>query len=364
MRILVLAHGPSVHTRRWIEALAARGHDLLLLTAHPSSGVRVETRAVGLPFPWRALRYASARGAVRRAARGFRPDVSVAHFLPNYGFLAALAGQRPLLLACWGSDLLRNATRSPLHRARARFTLSRSDLVHVDARVLARAAERLGAAPERVWTRPWGVDVDALAPARSWPERRGTGRAPLHVLWTRALEPLYDPATFLAALGVASRRGALVHGTIAGEGPLKPALEESARALGLTDRVRFEGWVGEARLRELLASHAVYVSVSRSDSTSQSLLEAMAAGLLPVVSDIPGNREWVVHRTSGLLVPTGDAEALAAALIEAAEGRGAEEMAGAARSTVVREARFSDTLDQLEARLEGLLRTGRRSGTE
>jgi len=75
-----------------------------------------------------------------------------------------------------------------------------------------------------------------------------------------------------------------------------------------------------------LARAEVYVSASHSDSTSQSLLEAMAAGALPVVSDIEGNREWVGYgepadegdrRTlvgiAGMF-PPGDAGALATAI--------------------------------------------------
>jgi glycosyltransferase involved in cell wall biosynthesis len=113
--------------------------------------------------------------------------------------------------------------------------------------------------------------------------------------------------------------------------------------------------VGEPRLRELLRGHEVYVSLSRSDSTSQSLLEAMAAGLLPVVTDIEGNREWVVHRDCGLLVPTGDPEALAAALAEAAgEPSVAAAMAHEARAVAGRRARFADTLEELERRLAAL----------
>lgn len=354
MRILVLAHGPSVHTRRWVAALAARGHTLRLLTAHPGDGLAAPSRVVGVPLPWQALRYASGWGAVRAEGGSFRPDVTVAHFLPNYGFLAALAGVRPLLLACWGSDLLVNAARTPLHRARARFTLGRVDLVHVDARVLADAARRLGAPEERIWTRPWGVDVDALRPARPWALRRGGAQDPLRVLWTRALEPVYDPETLLGALALLGRRGVPVAATIAGDGSLRSRLAARVRDLGVEDRVRFEGWVGDERLRELLAAHSVYVSLSRSDSTSQSLLEAMAAGLLVLVSDIPGNREWVTHRRSGLLVPTGDAGALAAALAEAAGGEGAAAMVDAARAVVERRARFADTLDQLEGKLSAL----------
>lgn len=369
MRILLLAHAPVVHTQRWAQALAARGHEIRLLTAEAAPGAEFPGRVVGPRLPVGALRYAAARGAARREARAFDPDVTVAHFLPNYGFLAALAGLSPLLLVCWGSDLLVNATRTPFHRARARFTLGRSDLVHVDAAVLARAAVRLGAPASRVWTRPWGVDADALAPLEPWAARRARAEA-IRILWTRRLAPVYDPATFLEALGLLRRRGVPFRATIAGEGPLRAALEARARTLEIAGAVRFAGWVDEATLRALHREHEIYVSLSRSDSTSQSLLEAMAAELVPVVTDIEGNREWITHRDQGLLVPAGDAEAVACAIAEVArakplasgvEGRAPSgaaldpaALAAAARAEAARRARFADTVAETEARLAAL----------
>jgi glycosyltransferase involved in cell wall biosynthesis len=355
VRILVLAHAPSVHTVRWVEALAARGHELKLLTSRvPIAPIAAPWSVVGFPIGPQALRYASARNAVRRAIHEFKPEVTVAHFVPNYGFLAALAGARPLLLVCWGSDLLINATRTPLHRARARFTLRRADLVHVDADVLARAAEELGAPRERLWTRAWGVDVDALAPSAPWEERRARS-GPLRVLWTRQLEPIYDPHVFVRSLGFLARSGVEFRATLAGSGSMRAALEETAREEGIAESTRFAGWADAAALSALHREHDVYVSLSRSDSTSLSLLEAMAAGLLPIVTDIAGNREWVTHRREGLLVPPRDARAVAAALAEAArETAEAAAMAERARARVVSRARFSDMIAETEAKLLAL----------
>src|SRR5207244_9134549 len=59
----------------------------------------------------------------------------------------------------------------------------------------------------------------------------------------------------------------------------------------------------------------LYVSCSLSDGSSVSLLEAMATGLPVVVSDTPGNREWVVSGKNGWLAPVGDADAFAGHLI-------------------------------------------------
>jgi len=61
----------------------------------------------------------------------------------------------------------------------------------------------------------------------------------------------------------------------------------------------------------------VYVSTSPAEGASVSLLEAIAAGCLPVVTDIPSNREWVTHEGNGLLFPAGDTAVLASCLEQA-----------------------------------------------
>ena len=351
MRILLLAHGPSIHTRRWARALRDRGHELRLLTAFPSPVPLVPERVIGLPFPVQGLRYLSALAAVRETARTFLPDVTVAHFLPNYGLLAALGAVGPWMLTCWGSDLLVNARRTPLHRARARFVLRRAPLVHVDAEVLAEAAVSLGASRERVWTRAWGVDPAAFESTAAAGSERSS---PLRILWTRQLEAVYDPETFVRALGLLQRRGLSFRARMAGDGPLRGAVSAWLREEHLDRDVTLEGFLDEERLRALYRDSDVYVSVSRSDSTSQSLLEAMAAELFPIVTDIAGNREWVTHRREGYLVPVGDAEAIACAIAEAARDPEADAMRQRARAKVAERASFADTVAQLEVRLRAL----------
>lgn len=372
MRILLLAHAPSIHTQRWHRALAARGHDVRLLSVERAPGAHPPGEPIGWPgAPAAVLRYAAARGAVRRALVEWRPDVTVAHFLPNYGFLAALAGASPFVLVAWGSDLLVNARRSPLHAARARWVLRRASLIHVDAENLAEAARDLGAPPERIWTRPWGVDAAGLAPASPWRERFArAGR--LRVLWTRMLEPIYDPATFLRALGRLRSGGAPFLATIAGDGPLRAGLEAQAAALGLADSVRFLGRVEESRLQDLYREHEIYVSMSLSDSTSQSLLEAMAAGLAAVASDIPGNEPWLLGRgapavamtpgapgrarigDAGILVPRGDDAALADRLAALGADLGVEDRVARGLERVRGDADWGVTVAMLEAKLRAL----------
>jgi len=84
-----------------------------------------------------------------------------------------------------------------------------------------------------------------------------------------------------------------------------------------TGRIRFVGDVNHMHMPALLREHHLYVSTSPADTTSVSLLEAMAVGLFPVVTDIPANREWIVDGENGRLVPPGAATRLAVALIDA-----------------------------------------------
>jgi len=319
VKVVVLGNAAALHTRRWARGLAAAGATVRVVSledpAEDPAFARERAHEPALdvhvvptpPLP-RALRYPAARARVAAAIDAFAPDVVEAHFVPNYGLLGALVGRRPLVVFAWGSDLLRSPARSPLHAARARFVLARADRVVVDAAVLVAPARALGADPEHLDVRPWGADLARfpLAPFVAAP----------HVVSLRQLEPVYDVATLVEALPAVRRAVPGLVVTIAGDGPERPRLEARVRALGLADVVRFAGRVAHDALPALLATAAVCVSTARSDSTSVSLLEAMAAGATPVVTDLPGNREWIADGAEGRLFPPGDAARLAALLVE------------------------------------------------
>jgi glycosyltransferase involved in cell wall biosynthesis len=76
---------------------------------------------------------------------------------------------------------------------------------------------------------------------------------------------------------------------------------------------------------------------------------------VPVVTDIDGNLEWVRHRREGLLVPTGDEEAVAAALAEVAKDAASAEAMSERSATVARErGNLADTVDLIERQLSEL----------
>ena len=97
---------------------------------------------------------------------------------------------------------------------------------------------------------------------------------------------------------------------IAGDGEQKEYLQGLAKSLGVSENVRFVGWITPDELPVYLASSDIYVSTSLSDSTSLSLQEAMACELAPVVTDLLANREWVADGKTGFIVPINDVPTL------------------------------------------------------
>jgi glycosyltransferase involved in cell wall biosynthesis len=316
MRILILGDAPNIHTRRWAAYFVERGHDVHTASLEPGDDIAGTFHALPSASVPRALRYPLATPALRAMIAKLKPDLVNAHFVPNYGFIAALAGARPLATTVWGSDILVSARRSIVHRARATWALHHADLVLTDAQMLTDAVCALGVPRERTLTVPLGVDTTLFArgvrlegTARA---ARDVGAEP-RVASTRRLEPVYDVGTLLdaAARLLPRRRFAL---TIAGDGSERTKLERRAAELRIDPHVTFCGALPEVEIAAVLAEADVYVSTSLSDSTSVSLLEAMSAGAFPVVSDIPANREWVAHDRTGLLFPPRDARALALAM--------------------------------------------------
>jgi len=202
---------------------------------------------------------------------------------------------------------------------------------------------------EKIVVIPNGIDIDRFPLAgasdhRPAPEAAGTVMGTIsRLVWKRGHEELLQAAT------IVRRAEPSVRLVIVGDGPLRPALEEHARRLGLDGEVRFLGAVHDAA--RLLPGFDVFVLSSVLEGMSNALLEAMAAGRPVVATRVGGNPELVIDGETGLLVPPRDPEALAEALLRLVRDPGlARRLGEGARRRV--ESQF--TLAAMVGRLEGL----------
>jgi glycosyltransferase involved in cell wall biosynthesis len=102
--------------------------------------------------------------------------------------------------------------------------------------------------------------------------------------------------------------------TVAGDGAERDALTRLAHVLGIQDRVTFVGVVPPAKMPSLMEEHHAMVLPSRHEGRPNIILEAMAAGLPVIATDISGVRELVRKEITGFLVPPDDEVGLADAL--------------------------------------------------
>jgi L-malate glycosyltransferase len=352
LRLVLLGDGDSPHLLKWARALAAQPG--LELWAASSRGFMAGFDTAVPPSRCLALgtqpdaaggNVALLRHLPRLAAwlKRVNADWLHAHYLSSHGTLAWLArrlfGVRARLVAsAWGSDILVTPRHSRLMRAVTQRVLRDARLATSDSQVMAARMRELGAGELMVF--PFGLE--ALPPE---PPAKDPGL----FFTNRGLEPIYQPQRVLQQFAaLAGPRSRLV---VANDGSLRTVLQVRARELGVAERVQFTGRLDAATQAAHYAQAQWYLSLPESDSVAVSVLEAMAHGCVPVLSDLPANRELVRHGDNGLVVPDG---ALLAPADLAPLAAAAPSVAAANRAWVAGHALFAPSVARFVARLREL----------
>ncbi len=363
--------GAERQTMLLAAGLRRRGWRVTLVTLSGTGASQAaRLRAAGVDFLSLGMRkgLADPRGWWRfqRWLRRERPDVIHAH-LPHAAWFAR--GSR-LALRLFNGPVFLHACAVPvapvlidtLHSSatggigrRLGYRSSRwlPDCVTAVSRAAAEAHLRAGmVSPARLEVAPNGVDAETF---RQDPHLRAAARADLgakpemeqEFLWLAAgrLEPVKDYPTLLQAMTSVPEPSRLL---IAGSGPLEAELRALAGRLGLGERVRFLGFCGD--MARWMQAADGFVLASRREGLPMALLEAAAAGLPAVATDIPGAREAVADGQTGRLAAPGDPAALAAAMKTIMELPGAERaaMSAHARRRAVQQFGIETVLDRWE----------------
>lgn len=352
MRLVLLGDGESPHLEKWARALAPR----VELWAASSRGFTPGLEALLPPSRRLALgtrpRFAGGNAAVLRClptlARWLRQvdaDWIHAHYLTSHGTLAWLATRwlgapGRLVGSAWGSDILVTPQRSALARMLTRRVLQACALTTSDSQVMAVRMRELGAREVMVF--PFGLE--ALPPAP-------IAKDDSLFFANRGLEAIYRPRRVLEVFAEVARAWPAAQLVLANDGSLRAELEARARELGVAQRVRFVGRLAAAEQARCYDAARWYLSLPESDSVAVSVLEAMAHGCVPLLSDLPANRELVHDGENGLIV--GDDDAPLAPRLQALRPQ-AEALAEANRRWIAEHALFPQSVQRFVARLEAL----------
>ncbi len=281
--------------------------------------------------------------ALQTAFTKIKPDVVHAGPLQRVTFPVVLATDLPVVAASWGSDLLRAAAEDPVWRDVAAFSLSRARGFLSDCAAVFDVARELGYHGPHAQI-PWGIDVSRFCPGGT--SKRFGSKGAFVILSTRNWEEIYDVETLARAFADLEPDFA-AHLVLCGSGSNQNRLRSILEEASANGRVTWVGRVSQAELPDLYRGADLYVSTSKSDGSSVSLLEAMGCGRPVLVSDIPGNREWVDDAEH--LFAAGDVAGLTVSLRRfAARPRAEIETSGrAGRTRVLRDADWSKAPQKL-----------------
>jgi glycosyltransferase involved in cell wall biosynthesis len=353
--------GPSIQAIDLSRELVASGFETCLIHGRLGEGEGDMTKLLplgdtvslyinDLVRPISPLRDARALWRIYQALRRWRPDIVHTHMAKagSLGRLAALAynrsrerGKRARLVHTYHGHVFEGYFGSLSTRVFLfveRWLARRTDaLVAISPQVKKDLLDTYGVArAEQLELIPLGFNLDPLLAIT--PAARAQARASLDippdaiaVTTVGRLTAIKQHTLFLQMARALADRSDRFLFLIVGDGELRKALEAETQTLGLAPRVRFLGWRGD--LETVYGATDIFVLTSRNEGTPVALIEAMASGVASVSTDVGGVRDVVSGSDLGVLVPAGDAGALAgavAALADAPARRAAIGLAGRA----------------------------------
>jgi len=300
LNICFLTHGSMRHTVPYCRFFAKRGHNVSCITFTPPTvdfGVPVHDISNPLQqsvpsFKWL---YLTTVIKLKKLLKADKPDILHGHYVTSAGVLCMLAGFRPYILSIRGSDLV-VSMNSAVWRRILRRVFRQAAVINPVSHPLAELTAKLGVPSEKILVATQGIDLQRF---NYGPPRPLV--SPVRLLCTRVLGDLYNPIAIIDACSILTDRNVPFKLTFAAGGPLQRRLEKLVSDKGLAKQVTFSGGYEHSTLPQLLHGHDIYVSASFWDGTSISLLEAMAAGIFPVVSRIRSNQAWVEDGKTALM---------------------------------------------------------------
>jgi len=302
-------------------ALVERGHELYV-AVRPHSPI---PRHLQLPanrittLPLRNALDVPSAHELERFVRRNEIEIVHAHMARDYS-LASYAARR-------NSKAKFIATRHVLFQLNRlhRHTLARATRVIAVSNAVAHELRASGVVAEKqIVVIPNGIDVERFSRARAGFDRvqflRSMG-LPVDCLLVGSigeLRTLKRHDDFIRAAALIAERFPETQFVLAGidtsaSGEVRKQLQALVNESGLSDRFYFLGWLDEAE--KLLCAMDVFVSASATESFGLAIVEAMAAGTAVVATATEGAREVIEHQKTGLLVPIGNVDQIAASVI-------------------------------------------------
>ena len=327
--------GMSVYAQNLLRELVRAGHDVTMVSQYRGDAFGTAVYGGGPPPRVEGVRVIGLEQRGEQEGGDFERDVAtivetivaehrekpfdVLHAQYGYptGWATLLASRElgvPNVVSIQGGDGHWVGSCCETHRVAMRAVLDHANALLIGGKsFVEEVCGRLGSDPARFTIVPGAVDTERFTPA---PGRApGDAEVPLRLLYHGRVDRRKGALDLLDALALLAERGVPVLTTISGIGPDVEPCRARAQELGLAgDRVRFTGYADYATVPDLYRAADAFASPTYAEGFSNTILEAMAAGLPVVSTHAVGVSDCLRDGENGLLVEPGDVPALADAI--------------------------------------------------
>jgi len=339
--ICYLGNAQSVHLQRLTYSFAKKGYDVHLITNHdpstPIVGVKVHklpntTRKRIIGFLLRGL-------IIKRLIKGLNPHIIHAVSATHWGFWAATEKKIPKVLWAWGSDVLRAPfisksikfgvaaiIKAPMWRLLASFSLKRANVIYTESEYMAKFIQRVFSIPKnKIRFFPWGVDTDVFREIseevkKEWYNRLNIDENKVICLSPRSIARSYRIETILRSVSsVVESNPDVVFVFVKGWGDENylEELKALANSLKIRDRIRFIDYtLRPCEMAQIMHISHILISIPTHEAFPITVLEGLFSKCIPVISDIPANRELASMGVKVFFVQGDNPEELAGVLNE------------------------------------------------
>jgi glycosyltransferase involved in cell wall biosynthesis len=314
----------SVHVQKWVTALSANNIEIGIFSLnedysfyfHSLKNVRVFCPiSFGQEFFSKntisKLRYLKTIPFLRQVVKEFQPDIIHAHYASSYGFLGSLLNFHPFYVSVWGSDIYDFPKKSRIHTFIIKRVLQKADGIFSTSQIMKQEIGLYTHKPIDVV--PFGIDL-----IRFTADNKELQTDEIYLGTVKSLESKYGIDQLIDAFHLLVKRlpNLPLRLLIVGKGSLESRLKQKVRALHLSDKIIFTGFIPNSEVADFHRLLTLFIasSISKSESFGVSAVEAMACGVPVIANNIGGLAEVVVHGETGLLVSSNDTNQLAAAI--------------------------------------------------
>ncbi len=360
MKILYFSKNYSTHDHRFLTKMVESGHEIFFLRLNKYNleardipkGVILVPGYQNLSEPDSPEKFLLLLPLFKEIIKNVSPDVIQAGPVQSCGFITALIGFHPFILMSWGSDILIDADKNELFNWITRFTVKESDRILCDCNAVREKIHQIVKYDdEKIIQFPWGVNLQLF---KAGPDNLNLRKIYgwencFIILSTRMWEPLYRINIVINSFYVAYKTNHNLRLILLGDGSQAEEIKKFVEQHDLGKIIILPGIVQNDFLADYYRSVDAYISCSLSDGSSVSLLEAMATGLPVIVTDAPGNREWVINGKNGFLAVADNCQDFANAFIKISSMNFEEKqrISNDNRSTIEKKANWDENILKL-----------------